>query len=116
VIQRITVRQEGAQVLLLSGGVLLGALPWQAADDLARALRAKARVAETSSKAAQVAQDDAVLLRAGFPMGLSSNAKIRAESEKLAAWDRKLRNYMPGGIKSTVHFGAPSIIQYQRPS
>lgn len=104
------VRQEGTRVLFIVNGHGVE-MSWQAAEKLGRALVSKARLAEELAKAEAIAADDAILLRAGFPLGLTNHPKIRAESRKLAEHDRNLRRYMPGGIRSKVHFGAPTIIQ-----
>lgn len=106
----LTVRQEGEKVLLLSGGVLIAEMPWQAADELANALRAKARQAEEQSKAESVVYDSAILMRAGAPFSFSIRPDILKESRKEAAWNSNLRRYMPGGVRSTEVFGTPSVI------
>jgi hypothetical protein len=108
----ITVRREGDKVLLLSGGLLIAEMPWQAADDLARALTAKARQAEEHVKAERIAFDSAILMRAGVPFSLSNRRDILKEAMKEAAWSTKLRRYMPGGVKSREVFGIPSIINH----
>lgn len=99
-------------MLILAGGVLLADMPWQKADELARALTAKARAAETLAKVDGIARDHAILLRAGAPFGLTNNPTIRNMAARIAAWDRRLRRYMPGGIKSEEHVGVPSVIRH----
>jgi hypothetical protein len=106
----ITIRQEGDKVLLLSGGVLIGELPWQSADELANALRAKARQAEEHAKAQSIIYDSAILMRSGAPFSFSVRPDILKEAAKQAAWNSNLRRYMPGGVKSSEVFGAPTII------
>lgn len=109
-LKQITVRQEGDRVLLLSGGILIAEMPWQAADQLARALTAKARQVEELQKAEAIAFDQAILMRAGVPFGLTNHRAILREAAKEAAWNTKLRRYMPGGVKSQEMFGTPAII------
>ncbi len=109
-----TVRQSGARVTLVLDGAWLGDLPWQAALELAEALRTQAKRAEEWEKASQIAADQAVLLRAGIPIGLTSHPVIQAEAAKIAAWDRDLRRYLPGGVRSQSVVGAPSIHQSAR--
>lgn len=111
-IDEVTVRRDGDTVLLLKGGRLLLALPWDAADALARALTIQAREAEELVKALGIAYDSAILLRAGVPLGLSSHPGILAEARQLAAWDSNLRRHMPGGIKSEEQFGRPAIVMH----
>ena len=77
--------------------------------ELAEALRTQAKRAEEWEKASQIAADQAVLLRAGIPIGLTSHPVIQAEAAKIAAWDRDLRRYLPGGVRSQSVVGAPSI-------
>jgi len=108
-LESFTVRSGGTKVLLSIGGKVV-VLPWKAADELARALRVKARHAEEIEKNESIAFDAAILMRAGAPFGLTSHPKIQDEAVKAAAWDTKLRRRMPGGIKAKAIFGAPSII------
>lgn len=110
-IKSLTVRQEGEKVLLLSGGILIAEMPWEAADQLARALTAKARQAEELQKAEQIAFDQAVLMRGGFPIGLTRHKAIMSEAIKEAFWNTQLRRYMPDGVKSREAVGTPTIIQ-----
>ncbi len=108
-IREATVRCEDERVSVIVDGRAVLDLPWRAADALARALTAKARQAEEIEKADAVAFDAAVLLRAGVPVGLTNHPKIKAEARKIADGDRRLRRYMPGGIRSRVQFGAPAV-------
>lgn len=108
----LTVRREGDRVLLLSRGVLIASMPWQAADELANALKAKARQAEEQICAERIAFDSAILMRAGVPFTLSNRSDILAEAKKEATWNRQLRRYMPGSVKSAEVFGLPTITQH----
>jgi hypothetical protein len=110
----LTVRREGEKVLLLSGGILIAEMPWRAADELATALKAKARLAEEEEKGGQIALDSAILMRAGVPFSFSSRPDILKEAVKEAAWNCSLRRYMPGGVKSKEIFGAPTVIKHKR--
>lgn len=110
-LQSLTIRSEGKKVLLFSGGVFIAEMPWRAADELANALRSKARLAEEEEKAGQIIDDTAILMRAGVPFSFSNRADILKEAMKEAAWSRDLRRYMPGGVKSKEVFGTPTIIQ-----
>lgn len=111
-LKQITVRQEGPKVLLLSGGILIAEMPWEAADQLANAIRAKARQAEELQKAEQIAFDQAVLFRSGAPIGLTRHRAIMSEAIKQALWNTELRRYMPGGVKSQEVFGTPAILRH----
>lgn len=108
------VGRDGTMVILRIGGRDI-VLPWRAADEIARALTAKAREAEEQEKAPSIARDAAILLRAGVPIGLSNDSKIRDEAGKIAAWDSDLRRYMPGGVKSQEMLGRPAVLVKEKP-
>ena len=109
---QITIRREDTRVLLLKNGVLIADMPYDKALSVARGLSLKAREAEEIVKAEQVIADNALLLRTGAPIGLSSNPDIIHESIKEAVNNRELRRYLPGGIKSQSVVGRPSLIQH----
>lgn len=85
--------------------------PLALAPEFADALIAKARECDEQEHAASVVADNALLFRAGVPIGLSSDPKIQAETIKEAEHNRDLRRALPGGIKSTVLLGTPSIVK-----
>lgn len=114
-ISEIVIRQEGERVVVIRNGKALLDLPWDAAQALANALRVKALSAEEEAKALAIAFDQAILMRAGVPFGLSSRSDIVNEARKEAAWNSDLRRYMPGGIKAKAIFGQPSVIRLQPP-
>lgn len=107
----LRVLQNGDRVLVLVNGGLVADIPWQKGDEVARAITTATRKAEEWAKAEAIASDQAILLRAGVPLGLSNHPAIRAEALKLALNDRALRRYMPGGVKARAEFGAPVIRQ-----
>lgn len=113
--KQATVRREGSRVLLFAGDQLVLELPWQAADELARAISGKSRRAEEHAKAEAIARDQAILMRAGARVGLSSDPKIQDEAGKLAAWDSDLRRYMPGGVRTQEVLGEPAVITHPAP-
>lgn len=92
--KQVTVRQEGTQVLILQEGRLLLEMPYQAALDLANAIRNRAKAAEEIALADTVIMDQAILLRAGAGVGLAVDANIRKEAVKEAAWNTSLRRYI----------------------
>lgn len=108
----VTIRREGERVLLIVGGRAVLDMPWRKADDVCAAIRSKARAAEEQEKALSIARDNAILLRAGVPLGLTNDRRIREETAKIAAWDRDLRRYMPGGIKSQEMLGRPAVVNH----
>lgn len=109
-IREVSVRQDGKRVVLLEHGAAILDLPWDAALALARAIMAQARKVEELVKAEEIIGDQAVLMRTGFPLGLSSNPAIMKEAAKEAAWNTELRRAIPS-IKSAEKFGMPSLIQ-----
>lgn len=109
----LRIRQEGSDVLLIRGGKLLVRLPWDAALVVARELHQAGKLAEEQAKAEGIVMDQAIVLRAGMPFGLSSDPRIQREAGKEAAWNSKLRRYMPGGIKSQEQVGRPAVIKHK---
>lgn len=107
-ITQITIGADGPRVLLTVEGKTVS-LPWEAADELATALRQKARQAEEEAKAILIAGDHAILLRVGVPLGFSNRPDIQQEAAQIAQYDRDLRRYLPGGVRSREAFGTPTI-------
>jgi hypothetical protein len=91
----VTVRQEGTNVVVIREGRAVFDMPWDAALQLARAIFSQAKRAEELASAERIADDQAVLLRLGVPVGLSSRLDIQEEAQKRAAWDSTLRRYIP---------------------
>lgn len=108
-----TVRQNDERVLLIVNGQCILDLPWDGALEIGRALIAQGHRAEEIAKAAGVIYDQAILVRAGWPIGLAVDPRIREEAEKSAAWDSDLRRKMPGGVRSTGSVGAPSVKRHR---
>jgi len=112
-IKLATVRRDGLDVVILIDGKMAAELPWDAALLLADAIKEQARRIEEWVKAEQIAYDEAILLRKGIPLGLTSNPVIIKEAGKLAGWDSNLRRYLPGGVRSQEAVGAPSVIRHK---
>lgn len=108
------VRQNGQRVQLVIDGRVTE-MPWQAALDIARALLAKARLAEAEAAADRIIADSALLHRAGAPFGLAPTPRHLRAAVQAAAWDRSLRRYLPGGVRSAAVVGAPAILQFPGP-
>ncbi len=90
----VTVRQEGLQVLIIQDGRLLLEMPYQAALELANAIRNRAKAAEEIALADTVILDQAILLRSGLGVGLATNVDMIKEASKEAAWNTSLRRYI----------------------
>ncbi len=100
--------QDGDKVIFVINGKGM-TIPWQIADQLGRGLLAKARQAEEVQNSEQVIRDNAILMRAGSPVGLSSNPDIISETVKEAVSGDEVRRYMPGGVKSKSVIYAPTV-------
>lgn len=111
-LDQFMIRHEGTRVLLFLNGRLVADMEWRAADMLARALIVQARKAEEEAQAERIILDDALLFRAGFPLGLTNRPDLTREVYKEAAWNSDLRRYLPGGIRSRERFGTPTIIKH----
>jgi len=110
-IRQVNIRIDGKNIILLEGGTLLLELPWDVALALAEAIKVQARRIEEGIKADEIIRDQALLMRAGIPIGLSKNPDIMKEAAKEAAWNTELRKAIPS-IKSAEKFGIPALIQY----
>lgn len=112
----VNVRQEGDRVLVIENGRTILDLPYQGAKALARALLSQAARAEEHAQAESIIADQAILTRAGAPFGLTSNPALLKAATVEAAWNTKLRRYIPpsraGGIASQSVVGTPAIIQH----
>lgn len=109
-----TIRIHNADTLIfLKNGEALDSMTPEAMLALAGAMVVQARKAMEARPAVaeQLAFDSAVLLRGGVPLGLSDDPRIQDMARKEAVSNRELRRAMPGGVQSTVQFGAPSLTQ-----
>ena len=109
-----TIRQEGTHVLLIVDGRCVLDVPWEAAEEVAKALTAKARAAEEIARHELVIRDQAILLRLGVPLGLTNHPILQREAGKLAAWDSDLRRKLPGGVRSRETFGTPALVKHRK--
>lgn len=111
---RLTIQQNGTEVVMLFNGRRICSLPWGHALQVARALTIQARRAEEVEKHEQVSFDHGLMLRTGAPFGIAFNRTIRQIGEHKAAWHRSLRRYLPGGVKSQEKLGTP-IVTHSKP-
>lgn len=91
----VGIRWEGNKVMMIVDGKLVLNITWEQALELGRALIAQARKADTWVHAQQVIDDQALLLRAGAPITLANDAAMIKEAGNEAAWNSKLRRYLP---------------------
>lgn len=104
--------QQGDRVLVIWAGKLAGDLEAASALEMARALRAVAQRAAEWGGAQRIADDQAILIRRGIPIGLSDHPAIQREAIKEAAWGRSRG---VGGIPTGERVGVP-IIKRGKPS
>jgi len=112
-IRSLTVRRNGPRILLLHEGRALADLPWEAALDLAHALRAQAKRAEEIACREQVVRDQAILHRLGIRLGLIADPRLQQDALREAAWNTELRRYLPGGIQTQEAVGTPTLIRHR---
>lgn len=107
---RVSVRSDGDELLIVfEPARLLVRWPHSEFGKIFGALVAQASRAEEWAEAERVARDHAILLRAGSPIGLTSNPVIQAEAKKIAEDDRDLRRWMPGGVRAKAMTSTPII-------
>ena len=114
-IEKITVRRDGPNVILIMENRRPLDMPWDAALSLAKAITRQARLAEEQAKAPAIALDQALLMRSGAPFGLTNNPDIIAEAKKEAVGNTKLRRYLTGNRAKGIGgptVGAPTVIQH----
>ena len=114
-IAQVAVRRDGIDVVLIVNGRRVVELPWDAALLIAKGITIQARRVEEQLKHSAIAFDQAILMRKGLPIGLTSNPHILKEAKSEALYNPKLRKYIPlaGNIGSQEIVGAPTIIKHK---
>jgi hypothetical protein len=99
------------RIVMLINGKISADFPPEVAKSLSIALNQQALIIENEQRQRQNLTDQAILMRAGIPIGLGSNKKMLEEAHNEAQWNRELRRYMKNapGIKSREIFGTPTI-------
>ncbi len=105
--------QQRTDVLMLVNGRLVAEMPYKAALEVSKACYQVAKKAEEIAQVDRLTLDGGILMRAGFPIGLTDNKDIQKEIAKEAVSNRDLRRFMPGGVKSREVFGTPSVIRHE---
>ena len=109
----IRVRADKGYVYLLVQGRPALELPWEAAVQLAKAIRTKAMEARENVQHDIVIADQAMLMGLGSPLGLSRNPKLlreaRKDAEHLLRPGHLRRKKPAGGITSPEAVGMPAI-------
>lgn len=110
--EKVVVRQEGTDVLLLKNGQCVVRMPWKVALELSRAFRVQGKKAEEIDKHELIIKDAALIRRLGINIGLTSHPKIQNEVKKEAYYDKDLRRYIPHAkpqVQSKEVFGVPDV-------
>ncbi len=100
------------QIVMLVNGQLTTSFPPEVARQIARALLSQAAIIENNRNPQKQIMDQAILMRAGFKLGLNSNKKLLDEASKEAQWNSELRRYIKAStasITSKEIFGTPTI-------
>ena len=109
----VRIRTDKGCVYLLVQGRPALELPWEAALQLSKAIRAKAMEARENVEHSVVIADQAVLMGLGARLGLSGNPKLLIEARKAAEHllhPGYLKRARPaGGITSPEAVGLPQI-------
>lgn len=107
--ESLSIRQEGDRVLLIKDGRLICDMPWHAALQVADYIKSKAKLAEEYAHKEKIIDDQALLIRAGMPFGLTNHPVMLKEAVKEAFTNRFLRRALPFGVKSTSVVGTPTV-------
>jgi len=105
----ITVKQHKGSIVLELDGKYICDMPWDVAQDLARAVISVSKLAEEHEDAPRIIKQDAMLIRSGAPLSLTNNKKIREAAYQAAQWDRDLRQMPIKGVPSPKEVGTPSL-------
>lgn len=109
---KVRVKRDGPFIILESDVKMW---PWEAALEVAKAITIQARAIEADIKAGKIIMDQALLMRLGIPIGLTSNPALIKEAMNESVHDPKLRRHITGsrvkGIKSAEKLGIPTLIQ-----
>lgn len=110
----ITIANEGDKVVLVINGRRVCDMPVAIAQQVSKLIYQKAMVADEYANANRIIMDQAIMQRAGMPIGLSSHPKIVEEARKEAQWNTQLRKSMPlKGIEPRAVVGTPSLIKHR---
>ena len=105
-------RPGGDRAVLLVNGRLTADFPPEVAVLFGRQLMSLGQQMLNDANPNNTIHDQAVLMRAGIPIGFSDNKKILSEAHNQAQHNRDLRRYMRNatGIPSKAIVGTPTLI------
>lgn len=110
----VTLHQELDRVWLIINGQRVLDMGWQQALEVGKALMFQARKAEEVAKIDQVVFDQAILMRAGFPMRFATRNDMLKLAGNEAAWNSDLRRYMPNNLERYGEMFAPMVTQHPK--
>jgi len=110
----IRINDDGFHIILTDEAGRSLIIPWNAALEVAKEMKAKALKIGEATHADKLINDQALLIRLSIPLGLSDNPDIKKEALKEAQWNSELRRYLPNvkGIPSGEVVGTPGIIMH----
>lgn len=106
---QVRIRQEGTYVLVIVDGKTVINAPYNVALDIFREGIAASKRAEELAHVEGIVHDQAILIRAGAPFGLTNNTAMLREAVTEAGHNPVIRRHMPGGIKSKELVGTPEV-------
>ncbi len=109
---KITAGMRKERVVLIIDGKTVLDLHWKHYNDVIRVIKQAAAQAEEYENANQVIDHQAVMMRAGMPLGLSDNPAILKAARQKALYDKQLRAYIPS-VKHLPVVGTPRLKQYK---
>jgi hypothetical protein len=109
--QEVSIRQDGPRVIVAFKGkeLLMSAA---SARQIAHGLLFQAGKAEEIEQRERAVFDQAILYRTGAPMGLLHDVSLDRQAMTEAAWNSKLRRYIPASVKAKGRLGVPTIISH----
>ncbi len=111
---RVTGTDKGFVIVLRNGTPILE-MPWAVAQEISRVILAVAKHVENeTANPLKTIDDQALLMRAGAPLGLTDDPRKLKEAFKEAQWNTTLRKAMPNatGIESCEKMGTPRIVMH----
>ena len=95
---------------------LFAVMPLPFALEIANLVKGNARLIETEENWEELVFDQAILDRSNLlpALGLVSDPWLLDEAGRTAAWDSRLRRYLPGGVKRQRKVSTPQVTKQQK--
>lgn len=106
-----TLHRDGGFEVVTVGGTVFAVMPLAMAIEIGNAVIGKAREVETEESWEAVVFDQAILDRTNLlpNLGLVSDPWMQREAVKEAAWNTRLRRYLPGGVRRQRKVSTPHV-------